>query len=444
MTSSIETTENNLPSQLQAKPQMNRPAEARIRCDKCRKKNLKCDRALPVCHNCSGPKECKYSAPSISHRGIPRCATCQKYGLKCDRDMPACNQCQLQGKPSECVYLPRRRRNAEDKITFEDDIETKTGTILKFGLIDNDSDDYVSSQSNKQDQSAISSSSSAPIATMTTMKFKASSYQASSSSYRRDKPLSTRGSVGGVLTTASTASYLLPSPDISSVFIRPWSHPQFAPLPSVILRTLSETRFAEMPDREAFDQHLGRFLKSLLPEMQESASLSSAAYMGVARYLATGELPPHASPFLQTWMVTHRLLPARISAWEGWQESNPQTSSDRTKATSPIILIPRDPVPENLALVLEEYQVNPFKYTYGDGKTLPEQSIFDRLPVQNELFDILAYAHREHNDSTALADEARKMGFAHITWPMTDIFVRLCPLCSAKNSQNSDSSRDDE
>lgn len=342
--------------------------------------------------------------------------------------MPACNQCQLQGKPTECVYLPRRRRNADDKITFEDDIETRAGTILKFGFIENDSDDYVP---NKPDQSAISSSSSAPISRVASMATaKASNYQAGLSSHHRDtttiKFVAARGSAGGpalrgslggpVLKLAPEAPQVRQSADVNSAFIKPWSHPQFAPLPTAMLRVLSETRYTEMPSREKFDQDLGKFLNSLLPEMQESASLSSSAYMGAARYLATGELPPHASPYLQTWMVTHRLLPARISLKEGRHssDSSSQTSSDR-KATSPIILIPRDPVPDNLALVLEEYQVDPFKYTYGDGQTLPERSVFDRLPVQNELYDILAYAHREHNNSTVLTDETRKMGFVSDT-----------------------------
>ncbi|KAF8828972.1 hypothetical protein HHX47_DHR3000609 [Lentinula edodes] len=196
------------------------------------------------------------------------------------------------------------------------------------------------------------------------------------------------------------------------------SLPQFSPLPSVILRTLSEKQEAEMPDREAFNKSIKVFLKTLMPEMQESASLSPATYAGVAKYLVTGEIPPHASPYLQTWMTTHRLLPG--------------------SQTHPLILIPRDPIPENLAISLQEYQADPVRYTHGDGTTLPEQSIFDRLPVQDELYDILAYAHRAHKNSNIMTDEA------HITWPMADIFVRLCPVCAPRDSDPGESLENDD
>ncbi|KAJ4494096.1 hypothetical protein C8J55DRAFT_500581 [Lentinula edodes] len=424
MESSIETAENHhlvlrIPKRkLHMSPQMDN--NTKTRCDRCRKKNLKCDRAMPSCQNCEGLKECKYTLQNHSHRGIPRCATCQKYGLKCDRDMPACNQCQLQGKPSQCAYLPRRRRNAEEKITFEDDIGTTAGTILKFGFVDQNTNDYEPSQSIIQDQAP--SSVSTPIRRFTTTS--PSDYQGGASSSHRDSDArSTRGSVRSDST--SFASRIQQSSNGNAIFTRSQrSLPQFSPLPSVILRTLSEKQEAEMPDREAFNKSIKVFLKTLMPEMQESASLSPATYAGVAKYLVTGEIPPHASPYLQTWMTTHRLLPG--------------------SQTHPLILIPRDPIPENLAISLQEYQADPVRYTHGDGTTLPEQSIFDRLPVQDELYDILAYAHRAHKNSNIMTDEVRQSGFAHITWPMADIFVRLCPVCAPRDSDPGESLENDD
>ncbi|KAJ3713319.1 hypothetical protein C8R42DRAFT_780018 [Lentinula raphanica] len=422
MDSSIETAENNhlvlrIPKRkLHMSPQMDN--DNKTRCDRCRKKNLKCNKAVPSCQNCEGAKECKYTLQNHSHRGIPRCATCQKYGLKCDRDMPACNQCQLQGKPAQCAYLPRRRRNAEEKITFEDDIGTTAGTILKLGFIDKSEP----LQSTIQHQVPPSSSSLNPIRRFTTTS--PSDYQAGSNSNHRDSDArSTRGSARGVSASSSNRPQQKLD-DESTVNKSQPSLPQFAPLPSVILQTLSEVRYtADMPNRELFNKNIKGFLKTLMPEMQESASLSSTAYAGVAKYLVTGEIPPQVSPFLQTWMTTHRLLPG--------------------SQTHPLILIPRDPIPENLALSLQQYQADPARYTHGDGMTLPEQSIFDRLPVQDELYDILAYAHRTHQNSTNMTDEVRRMGFAHITWPMADIFVHLCPVCAPKDSDSGESLQDD-
>ncbi|KIK67085.1 hypothetical protein GYMLUDRAFT_69279 [Collybiopsis luxurians FD-317 M1] len=389
--------------------------EAKTRCERCRKKNLKCDRAVPTCQNCAGLKECKYTSSNHSHRGIPRCATCQKYGLKCDRDMPACNQCQLQGKASECAYLPRRRRNGDDKITFEDDIGTKAGNILKFDKKPNDFESTGSFPS-----------TSAPI-----RKFKPSIYQASSSSYHPDSEsrISTRGPGGNASSSSANSrpptavDHAPPAVDRASPAVRHTSHLQFAPLPSAIIQSLEETQFTEMPDRETFDHSIGRFLKTLMPEMQESASLSSSAYAGVARYLVTGEIPRNASSHLQKWMTTHRLLPG--------------------SQTHPLILIPRDPIPDNLAFILQQYQADPARFTHGQGTTLPEPSIFDRLPVRNELYDILVHAHRGHADSITMADETRRMGFAHITWPMADIFVRLCPVCAKKGESESGDDNDE-
>ncbi|KAF9071108.1 hypothetical protein BDP27DRAFT_1322790 [Rhodocollybia butyracea] len=386
--------------------------DTKTRCDRCRKKNLKCDRAIPACQNCVGLKDCKYTSQNHSHRGIPRCATCQKYGLKCDRDMPACNQCQSQGRASQCAYLPRRRRNAEDKITFEDDIGTKAGTILKFGFIDKNSKDYEPSQPHKEEPPSLS----APVQTLRAFSVtKASDYEAGTSTASNYHPdsgaYSTRSSVGG-----RSNSSVRHSRNTSPNLVRTRSQPQFTPLPAVILQTVSEANYTELPAREVFEQKMSQFLDTLIPEMQESTSLSSTAYMGVARYLVTGELPPQVSPYLQTWMTTHRLLPG--------------------SQTHPLILIPRDPLPEDLAVILQQYQSDPVRYTHGDGTRLPEKSIFDRLPVQSELYDILAYAHQGHTDSFAMADEARKMGFAHITWPMADIFARLCPKCAPKDSES--------
>jgi len=57
---------------------------------------------------------------------------------------------------------------------------------------------------------------------------------------------------------------------------------------------------------------------------------------------------------------------------------------------------------------------------------------FEWLPVQNQIYDVLVYAHRTHLSSSSMLFEIRKLGLATITWPMAEIFVRLCPLCSLR------------
>jgi hypothetical protein len=76
-------------------------------------------------------------------------------------------------------------------------------------------------------------------------------------------------------------------------------------------------------------------------------------------------------------------------------------------------------------------------------------SYFDRIPPQPQMFDLLVWAHRSHNSASSMLKECQRAGFvshrsrscrishadhhlqATITWPIAEIFTRLCPTCGS-------------
>ncbi|KAH7904158.1 hypothetical protein BJ138DRAFT_1167052 [Hygrophoropsis aurantiaca] len=48
--------------------------------------------------------------PMPAHRGIPRCDRCRLKNLKCDRNLPICNHCSEDVDAVECIYTPKKRK----------------------------------------------------------------------------------------------------------------------------------------------------------------------------------------------------------------------------------------------------------------------------------------------------------------------------------------------
>jgi hypothetical protein len=245
---------------------------------------------------------------------------------------------------------------------------------------------------------------------------------------------------------SSSRSYLLdPGIVLTPPQIVPWLHPAFAPLPSYLLQRLAELNAIEMPARSAFDDALTRFVKDLTPELACVAAFPPERYAELSRHIVEG---------------TETALPNRMFVWV--RTHHVQSGSEKTNR----LVLLREPYfhlrETELARLLQQY------ITHGDREEHPptgkarvrdQEELtaewakpYERLPVQAQIFDILSYAHRNHNSSASMLKECRRIGVvsasfliasaytpdahllqATITWPIAEIYVRLCPLCNLRS-----------
>lgn len=226
--------------------------------------------------------------------------------------------------------------------------------------------------------------------------------------------------------------------------IDPWTHPSFVPLPTVVLQTLATITAIEMPARHVFDESLIRFVGGLAPELRETATFIPDVYAEVAHAIAQG-LIAELSPRLQLWATCHH-------ARSGSRKHNlivlprdayyDMEGPDESLRASYLALTDGEPVPSK-----------PEESATGPLATLDPLTVFDRVPVQPQIYDILVYTHRNHSSSSSMLAEARRIGIvrivmlapriathcvpqATITWPMVEIFTRLCPHCKIRGKNN--------
>ncbi|KAG6369668.1 hypothetical protein JVT61DRAFT_14167 [Boletus reticuloceps] len=189
----------------------------------------------------------------------------------------------------------------------------------------------------------------------------------------------------------------------SKPLVESWGHPLFAPLPDVIIQRISNVNPVEMPNRAQFEENFARFLDGLPPELLETAALTPEVYADVCRFLS-GDEADQLSDRLKMWVSFHheKLLRDYINHID----NHPNTSSTISPKADPI-----------------DHELGGFDWTRA----------FERIPVRNQIYDILVYAH-------GLIVPPRLWFPKHdaaITWPMVEIFTQLCPLCSLRNKSNS-------
>ncbi|OCH93118.1 hypothetical protein OBBRIDRAFT_772167 [Obba rivulosa] len=426
------------------------------RCDHCRLNNLKCDRVLPSCNHCAwaNGRECKYTPlPTPAHRGIPRCDRCRAKNLKCDRNLPICNHC-AEDKEDDCNYTPKKRHKVPtDHVPSRDrpvaPYATKTASFL------------VHDAPNQSNGSSPPESGPKPIRAHYEREMRTEPqirqyvpphsprhghYDASEVpldpaaevAYTETAPDGSVKWVRKYVMPALAPKEAPPGPStmphrpfvldqgmiVTTPHIDPWTHPAFAPLPEVVLQTLRTVNAIEMPSRHSFEESLVRFIGGLSPELRETATFIPEAYAELARAVAEGRLAD-LQPRLQLWASCHH-------ARSGSRKYN-------------LILLPRDAYYNMPQADEEKLRLSFISQTDGETKapatepqpesglsTLDPAAVFERIPVQHQIYDILVYTHRNHGSTSAMLFEARRIGIATITWPMVEIFVRLCPLCKLR------------
>lgn len=383
------------------------------RCDHCRVNNLKCDRVLPTCNHCSWAtdKECKYTPlPTPAHRGIPRCDRCRLKNLKCDRNLPICNHCSEQHEMI-CNYTPKKR----NKLSMDH-------TVMLNGPEDLGGVDHPFFVAARQPSAPGHSFYGQNVASKDIDEQLVPSPTMSDNALGEiDVTRSHTGRFTAELAGSSTMKSMVPSvisrasslPFISHSFsseqavilnssvIEPWNNPAFPPLPSFMSNRLRLMNSVEIPSREVFTASFKTFIDSLIVELRETTCLPPDEYSRIARSLQRGDLQDLSSR-LRTWIENSRLC----------------SGSNRYH----IILAPRE-----LTYTLPEvaYETARKHYCQTVDNSSPrttersgtDEVMFDRLPLQPQVYDILSYAHRSHAPLPAMLQEIQKLGFvSSLSW----------------------------
>ena len=189
---------------------------------------------------------------------------------------------------------------------------------------------------------------------------------------------------------------------VTTPHVDPWSHPSFVPLPDVIVHGLRTVKAIEMPTRHAYEDTLQKFLLGLSAELRDTAAFPADTYAELARAVADGRLAA---------------LPARLQLWAACHHARAGSAKRH------LLLLPRDAFyhmnredEEKLRLnyVVQadgEEHSEPAKQLAENGIS-PAQStaVFQRVPVQNQIYDVLVYTHRNHGGSATMLFEAHRIG----------------------------------
>ncbi|CAL1707004.1 unnamed protein product [Somion occarium] len=377
------------------------------RCDHCRLNNLKCDRVLPQCNHCAwaNGRECKYTPlPTPAHRGIPRCDRCRLKNLKCDRNLPVCNHCGNENEV-ECNYTPKKRHKVpSDHVNTRDrpvaPYAAKTASFLVS--------DMPAGQGGASPGTAADSEP-----------------QIRQYVPARTPPLDGDGmEVDSEVYHQSGDGNFTWGMIVTTPHIDPWTHGSFAPLPDVVIQALRTVNAIEMPSRHAFDEALGRFVSGLAQELRETATFPVDSYASISRAVSEGTVA-ELQPRLRMWATCHH-------ARAGSRKNH-------------LILLPRDAFYNMNPADEEKLRAQYIVQTDGEGggqhngqlqdgtsNSLESVAVFERVPVQPQIYDVLVFTHRNHGSTSTMLFEARRIGIATITWPMVELFIRLCPLCKMR------------
>lgn len=188
---------------------------------------------------------------------------------------------------------------------------------------------------------------------------------------------------------------------VTTPHIDPWTHPAFSPLPDTVLRALNAVNAIEMPTRHSFDEILSRFIAGLTPELRETATFLPEIYADIARAVSEG-------------LVAE--LPTRLRIWASCHHARAGSRKHH------LILLPRDAFYNMNPADEEKLRANYIVRTDGEGAGsvvkpdsdsatgLESAAVFERVPVHNQIYDVLVYTHRNHGSPSTMLFETRRMG----------------------------------
>lgn len=400
------------------------------RCDQCRANNRKCDRVLPICNHCSWPtpEECKYTPlPTPAHRGIPRCDRCRTTNMKCDRNLPMCNNCTEAGPDTECNYTPKKRNKPKGesdlaRLTPESTPKVlpptprrkpqKSGQGVRKGLTFYGQNIATSPDNNTSPKISEPETTPDPDSSHTGRFFGYLTRPQSSDSRLppQKKDQTTPLHQLEFIPHEFESSHEHKKRKIYDPSQEPWAHPSIIPLPGIVLKGLQTVIPYDLHQREEFDNKLRRFQSTIMEDLRETTCLSLDKYTQVAACLAKGDTSK-LSERMRSWTSIHRLC----------------SGSDKYS----LILAPQDSVFSMDVATADAHRRNfvDALLSASDPEQLQDH-YFDVLPVQDQLYDILTYAHRSHQPPSEMLLEIARQRFASVTWPMAEIYVKGCRVCT--------------
>ncbi|KAG6891724.1 hypothetical protein C0992_006144 [Termitomyces sp. T32_za158] len=198
-----------------------------------------------------------------------------------------------------------------------------------------------------------------------------------------------------------------------AVHFMPWSNPSFVPLPDFMTTQLKKLNPAEFPDSATYNADLSKLLAGVMPQLREKSCLSPEIYTAVYRCLSRGDLSSLSSS-MREWVSHHHLCAGSDIFY--------------------LILSPREDIFQAEDLKREAYRrtycshvddENLQKPGKGPEMNPPEMmddaELFERIPVRDQIFDILTYAHITHESPPTMLRRIRKLGFVHNLRGITDL-----------------------
>ena len=382
--------------------------------------------------------------------------------FKCDRNLPVCSHC-AEGGHSECNYTPKKRHKVpSDHAIFVDKLTSPYGPKTASFLVSEtpandepsgDSGDGHSFYGQNVARSSGSHSSDTPSPSARNRQEEIRPNLAPDPNDRRWLLRSTLPSLAPSQPNGTNQISFMSQPEsiLTRSLVQSWTHPSFAPLPDAITKRIGSVNPVEMPNRTLFEEALARFLADLPTSLRETCAFSPEMYAAVCHSLS-GVGAENLSDRLRMWLAYHHV----------------RLGSEKYH----LLLLPRDAFfqivaaeEENLCRDYIAYVDDHFTGSERTSGIVSFETIdhdlggfewtraFERIPVLDQIYDILVYAHRTHGPSSSVLFEARRIGIvsvlppshsplifvlqAGITWSMVEIFIRLCPLCSLRTKSNS-------
>jgi hypothetical protein len=217
-----------------------------------------------------------------------------------------------------------------------------------------------------------------------------------------------------VLVHSQTHPFLPPNHGIrGAVSTQSWSHPSFIPLPEFARKDLAQIDFSEHPTRLEVDTAVWTMTLNLVDGLRETALLNIDVYVKTTHALrADGKAG--MSERIYTWANIHRLnsgsgkynviLVPRDSVFamdEKGAEAHRRQFMDALM--DPAVDATRLQVPYNFLFIYVRHILT--------WSIILQACQYSRLPVQNQLYDILSWAHRNHANAGQMLKEVESLGF---------------------------------
>lgn len=189
---------------------------------------------------------------------------------------------------------------------------------------------------------------------------------------------------------------------VAAFRIEPWTDSLFVPLPTYIHRTLRSISQRTMPDRKSFNEELVDALVSLPFELAAVSAFGPQYYIDMIEHARSPEedVPGGLPDVVKRWAEMQQVMSASDSRY--------------------LAVVPREWASNMEANHLQELQkrlIQEVDSITDKLSSIDQGSGFNpllRIPVFHQIYDILAYTHRNHETSFDMLRAATEAGFVRL------------------------------